>query len=117
MRLIFLIFIGMLLVAISSSKVSSRPKSEITVVQINAKWNNKNTRTDLSDLEGVDYRFGWLEDQPESIKRNTSVVPVIVIYKGNNPTWQYIADISFTIAIPIEEIQAKVNEIKADEAY
>jgi hypothetical protein len=92
--------------------LSSLPKEDITVVQINAEWNENHTRRDLQDLRGCNYKFGWLEDQPEAIKNSVQAVPVVVIYDGDKPAWQYVADISFRLETPFNEIQNKVYEVK-----
>lgn len=93
-------------------KLTSLPEEKVTVVQINAEWNENHTRRDLEDLRGCNYKFGWLEDQPESIKTSVSAVPVVVIYNGDRPAWQYVADISFRLGTPFNEIQNKVYEIQ-----
>ena len=93
-------------------KLTSLPEEKVTVVQINAEWNENHTRRDLEDLRGCNYKFGWLEDQPESIKTSVSAVPVVVIYNGDRPAWQYVADISFRLGTPFNEIQNKIYEIQ-----
>lgn len=93
-------------------KLTSLPEEQVTVVQINAEWNDNHTRRDLEDLRGCNYKFGWLEDQPESIKTNVTAVPVVVIYNGDKPAWQYVADISFRLGTPFNEIQNKVYEVQ-----
>lgn len=93
-------------------KLNSLPAEKITVVQINAEWNDNHTRRDLEDLRGCNYKFGWLEDQPAAIKNSVQAVPVVVIYDGDMPAMQYVADISFRLATPFDEIQEKVYELK-----
>jgi len=93
-------------------KLNSLPEEKVTVVQINAEWNENHTRRDLERLRGCNYKFAWLEDQPESIKSNVPAVPVVVIYNGDQPAWQYSADISFRLETPFNDIQNKVYEIQ-----
>lgn len=93
-------------------KLTSLPEEQVTVVQINAEWNENHTRRDLEDLRGCNYKFGWLEDQPESIKASVTAVPVVVIYNGDRPAWQYVADISFRLETPFNEIQNKIYEVQ-----
>lgn len=93
-------------------KLTSLPEEQVTVVQINAEWNENHTRRDLEDLRGCNYKFGWLEDQPESIKTSVTAVPVVVIYNGDKPAWQYVADISFRLETPFNEIQNKIYEVQ-----
>ena len=94
------------------SQTFTMVEEEIVVVQINAEWNDGNTRRDLERLRGCEYRFGYLEDQPESLKQSISAVPVVVIYKGNKPSYQFVADLSFSLGTPFEEIQDTVYRLK-----
>jgi hypothetical protein len=78
---------------------------EITVVQINAEWNSVNTREDLERLRGCDYKFGWLEDMPDNIRRTIISVPIVVIYKDGSAAYQWVSDISLSLKTPFQEIQ------------
>jgi len=84
------------------------PAPEVTVVQINAKWNRHNTRNDLESLEGCEYKFGWLEDQPYELKSTIKSVPVVVIYDEGRPAYQYVAGISLELDTPFDTIQSQV---------
>lgn len=86
--------------------------NEVTVVQINAKWNDSNTREDLEELRLCDYRFGWLEEQPLKLQETIKAVPVVVIYVDGKPAWQYMSDLSFRLDTPFEEIQTKVYDLQ-----
>jgi hypothetical protein len=108
-------FIASLFAAISfaaSSQIYTMIDNDIVVVQINAAWNDNNTRTDLERLRGCEYRFGWLDDQPEALKQTVSSLPVVVIYRNGRPAYQYAADISFRLDTPFEEIQEQVYKLK-----
>lgn len=90
----------------SSTKPADKP--EVTVLQINAKWNRYNTREDLEKLENCEYKFGWLEDQSETMKASIRTVPVVVIYDEGQPAYQYAADISLKLNTPFDTIQEEV---------
>ena len=90
-------------------KTSTKPAQEVTVLQINAKWNRYNTREDLERLNNCEYKFGWLEEQPLALQKTISAVPVVVIYDEGKPAYQYVADISFKLNTPFEEIQEQVQ--------
>jgi len=85
--------------------------SEIVVVQINAEWNSNNTREDLQRLRGCDYRFGWLEQQPEHLQKTISAVPVVVAYKDGRPVYQWASDITLSLKTPFEEIQEVIYKL------
>ena len=93
------------LVSDSNTKVS-----EITVLQINAKW-NKNHNVNLDKLKGCVIEFGWLEDQPKHLQNQVKTVPVIVIFKNNEPVKQWNADLSFKLDVDLNEIQNVVNTL------
>ena len=85
---------------------------DITVLQINAKWNEKNNY-DLSDLNGVIVKFSYLKDQPKDIQKGITAVPVIVIIdKTGRVRMQYVADLSFKIKASTMEMQNIINKIR-----
>jgi hypothetical protein len=86
--------------------------NDIVVVQINAEWNDINTRVDLERLKGCEYRFGWMNDQPDALQKSIASLPVVVIYRNGRPAYQYAADISFRLDTPFEEIQEQVYKLK-----
>ena len=88
---------------------------DVTVVQINAKWNRSNTVEELRRLENCEYVFGWLEDQPYDIQKSIVSVPVVVVYKDKTPKMQYTGDISLKLNATFEEIQTLVNSLKDSE--
>ena len=87
---------------------------DVTVVQINAKWNRSNTMDSLRNLSGCEYVFGWLENQPHQIQSTIASVPVVVVYKDNVARQQYAADITLRLNATFEEIQTLVNSLKEE---
>ncbi|NBW41799.1 hypothetical protein EBR25_12470 [bacterium] len=96
----------------ASAQTFTMIQSEIVVVQINAEWNDINTRVDLERLRGCEYRFGWLEEQPAKLQETITALPVVVIYRDGRPAYQYAADISFRLDVPFEDIQEQVYRLK-----
>jgi len=108
-------FITTILAAITittAAQTFTMINNDIVVVQINASWNNNNTRTDLEKLKGCEYRFGWIDDQPEALQKSIASLPVVVIYRNGRPAYQYAADLSFRLDTPFEEIQEQVYKLK-----
>jgi len=87
---------------------------DVTVIQINARWNKPNTVGELRNLKGCEYVFGWLENQPHEIQRTIASVPVVVVYKDNVARQQYSADITLKLNATFEEIQTLVNSLKEE---
>lgn len=87
---------------------------DVTVIQINAKWNRANTADELRNLDNCEYIFGWLEDQPYDIQSSIVSLPVVVVYKDNAPRQQYAGDISLRLSATFEEIQTLVNSLKEE---
>jgi hypothetical protein len=81
----------------------------LTVVQINAKWNRVNDfkMTDLPS--SVKYKFAYLEDQNNEVKSQIQAVPVIILYKGSEPVKQWNANLSFKLEVKEEDIVAAVK--------
>lgn len=85
--------------------------NEITVLQINARW-NKNKTINLDGLIGCKVQFGWLENQNKSLKDKIKTVPIVVVYKGSKPVRQWTADLSFSLDVDINEIQTYIDKIR-----
>lgn len=84
---------------------------ELTLVQINAKWNVKNN-IELNTFDEVKYQFAYLEDQKDEIRNKINAVPVVILYKGNKPIHQWNADLTFKLEIDCEDIQSIINKHK-----
>jgi hypothetical protein len=101
-----------ILCAICVLVAASVYSQDVTVLQINAKWNERNNY-DLSGLNGVVVKFSYLKDQPKDIQKGISAVPVIVIIdKTGRIRMQYVADLSFKIQTTNMEIQNVIDKIK-----
>jgi len=87
---------------------------DVTVIQINAKWNRANNVDELRNLKGCVYVFGWLENQPQEIQGTIASVPVVVVYKDNIARQQYSADITLKLNATFEEIQTLVDSLKEE---
>jgi len=87
---------------------------EIKVIQVNAEWNSANTRSDLEQLTGCTYQFGWLKHQPKAIQDELLSVPVVFILKDGEVVKKHQAGISLKLKISLEEIQQEINAIKED---
>jgi len=104
-----------LIVSILALSLSSLALAQdVTVVQINAKWNRSNTMDSLRSLKGCEYVFGWLENQPYQIQSSISSVPVVVVYRNNVAIQQYAAGINLKLNATFEEIQTLVNSLKEE---
>tara|TARA_Y100000401_G_scaffold113868_1_gene115141 strand:+ start:411 stop:725 length:315 start_codon:yes stop_codon:yes gene_type:complete len=84
---------------------------QIRVVQINAKWNQKNTLY-LENLRGCKYDFGWLEEQGPNLKSQIKSVPVILIEKDGKIVKTFQAGLDFKLALKREDIQEIIYELK-----
>lgn len=89
---------------------ANKENNTILVLQINSKWNQNHT-IDLNGLSGCRYVFGFLENQPDHIKKQISTVPVILIYKDNQISYQWVADLSFKLDIDVKQVQEVVNKL------
>lgn len=86
---------------------------DVTVFQINAKWNESNNY-DTKGLKNCVIKFGFLKDQPKDIQKSISAVPVIAILKDGKVKMQYVADLSFKIQATREEMQKVINTLNSN---
>lgn len=85
--------------------------NEITVLQINARW-NQNRTIDLNGLIGCKVQFAWLENQTNKMKSQIQTVPIIVVYSRNKPVKQWSADLSFSLDVDANEVQSYIDKIR-----
>lgn len=83
---------------------------QYTVVQINADWNEKNKIELPYKVNGAKVIYVYLSEQPESLKKQIKVVPVVVLYKDNKPVRQWVADLTFKMPIPKDELIAEIKK-------
>ena len=85
---------------------------DITVIQINAYWNDANTRRDLRRLRECQYTLAYLEDQPKDIREQIISVPTLLIYEGKRLVKAYQAGIDLSLKPTLEEIQQYIYLLK-----
>jgi len=80
---------------------------EFSLLEINAKWNSKNSLK-IKRLNGISIKTAWLEEQPKSIQKRIKSVPVLVLIRDNKPVYQWVAGI---------DLKLNVTEIEFDKIY
>lgn len=83
----------------------------ISIVQVNAEWNIRNSIT-LNHIKGAKVSFGYLEEQPESLRKQIKAVPTILVFKDGQLVHYWKADLSFKLRVREEEIQEYINSIQ-----
>jgi hypothetical protein len=85
---------------------------DLTLMHINAKWNQDNNYKHLRGIKNVRVQMAFLEDQAVSLKTQIKSVPFIILIDGKGkPRGQWQADLTFKLNVPQEEIQEWVNRI------
>ena len=93
----------------SHSQRYATTSEKIRVVQINAKWNQKNSLY-LDNLKGCKYEYAWLEEQGDNLKSQIKSVPVILIWVGDKRVKTYQAGLDFKLPITKDDIQQYINQ-------
>ena len=83
----------------------------ISIVQVNAEWNSRNS-IDLNGIRGAKVSFGYLEDQPASLKDKIKAVPTVLVFKDGQLVHYWKADLSFKLRIRKEDVQEFIDSIK-----
>ena len=84
---------------------------QVTVIQFNAGWNDKNTVEWTKDLSDCDIKYIDIADNTDAQKKHEIVVvPTIVIFKDGEEVKRFQADISFTMKATREEVQEIIDE-------
>lgn len=83
----------------------------ISIVQVNAEWNIRNNIS-LKHIKGAKVSFGYLEEQPASLKDKIKAVPTILVFKNGQLVHYWKADLSFKLRIREEEVQQYIDSIR-----
>ena len=87
---------------------------DITVLHINAKWNQSNDYN-LNRIKHAKVLMLFLEEQKPELKSQIKSVPTIVLIgKDGKPKGQWSAGLAFKLEVPIEEIQDRIDKILFD---
>ena len=83
---------------------------DITVIQFNAKWNSHNTNDNIEKIKRAEYKFAYLENQSPALQQSIKAVPTVVIYKDGKPVGVFEGDLTMTLRVRLEDIQAVVDK-------
>lgn len=104
------ILIGFLVTALFAGSMMNERHYQVSVVQINSKWNRSNS-LDLSLLRNCNTQNAFYEDQPFSIQRSIPKVPVIIIYKDKSQKFMYGGNMMLEPTVSIDSIQSVVDKL------
>ena len=85
----------------------------VTVYQINADWNAKNTLK--LNLKNCKYIYADIDELASTIKSQIKSLPTILIYKEGKNRRQYMAGIDMKLNVREEEIQNFINTLNDKE--
>ena len=83
---------------------------DLTIIHINAKWNQKNNYKYVEDFNGVKIQYGYLEDQAPSIRQSIKAVPTLILMKNGRPVYVWNADISLKLKVDSFDVQEVINK-------
>ena len=107
------LLVGALLVSPAKpiKDVSEEKTHQITVLQIDAKWNKKNA-LNIGRLQNCNIEWAYLEDQNSDIKKKFAKIPFIIIKKENQPLLTWEGNIMFEPTVTLQELQDYVNNYR-----
>jgi len=83
-----------------------------SLLEINAKWNAKNSLK-IKRLNDIPIKTAWLEEQPKTIQNRIKSVPVLILIRDDRPIYQWVAGIDLKLNITESEfnrIYSKLNK-------
>ena len=87
---------------------------DITILQVNAKWNQHND-LQIKGVRGAKIQYAILGDQSENFQKAIKSVPAILIYKDQNLVWKKEAGLTLRLTITREELQEIVDKYKNEQ--
>ena len=104
------ILVILLMLVCNSSFGQRICKKDVCVVEFNAGWNEVNSVVWLDSLENCGIVRIWIDKGDWKEKYNITVVPTIIVFNGKEVE-RFKADLSFVLAIKLEDVQEVINEI------
>jgi hypothetical protein len=81
---------------------------DITILQVNAKWNQHNDMQ-IKGVRGAKIQYALLGEQSIKFQKGIKSVPAILIYKDQTLVWKKEAGLSFTLILSKDELQEIVD--------
>lgn len=86
------------------------PDYPVSVMQINARWNEENSLC-LDSLTRCNVYTEYLEDQTKSVKENLPPIPIIVVYWEDEAVATYSGDISLRNPLTLDSLQGIIDNL------
>ena len=69
-----------------------------------------NTNDNIEKIKRAEYKFAYLENQSPALQQSIKAVPTVVIYKDGKPVGVFEGDLTMTLRVRLEDIQAVVDK-------
>jgi len=84
---------------------------EFTLVEINAKWNQKNSIT-FKSVDGVPVKKAYLEDQPSHFASTIKSVPTLMLYVDGRLSYSWVAGIDLKCPATPDQVALVIENFK-----
>ena len=81
------------------------------LVEINAKWNQKNHIT-FTEVDGVPVKKAFLEDQPPHFAATIKSVPTLILYVDGRLSYSWQAGIDLKCRVAPQEVKAVMDKFR-----
>ena len=81
------------------------------LVEINAKWNQKNNIT-FTEVNGVPVKKAFLEDQPPHFAATIKSVPTLILYVDGRLSYSWQAGIDLKCKATPQEVKAVMDKFR-----
>lgn len=82
----------------------------VSVMQINAHWNEENSLY-LDSLTQCNTYYEWFEDQPKSVRENLPTLPIVVIYWEDKEVATFTGNITLRSPTTLDSIQNIIDSL------
>ena len=102
----------MLLLIPSEANTNQINIKGVAVVHYNATWNEKNNYTLVAKLKDTKVLTAWI-DKDDTIKESEGIrsLPTIILYMNGKEIKRWEAGLSFSLSVPLSEIQEEVDAL------
>lgn len=107
-----LLLVCTLLLIPSGAKTNQINIKGVAVVHYNATWNKQNNYTEVAKLKDARIMTAWI-DKDDTIKESEGIrsLPTVILYMNGKEIKRWEAGLSFSLSVPINDIQKEVDAL------
>lgn len=87
-----------------------RPTHPVSVMQINAQWNEENSLP-LDSLQRCNVYNEWIEDHPKTVRENLPTIPIVVVYWEGEEVATFSGNVTLRQPVTLDSLRNLIDSL------